>query len=229
MSYSHYDLYQQAQSVNTYGAGQNREPGLQYVQSTYTPEYIGSQGQIHSASFQDQTYQSVKPPDNAAASFGPNVPGYHAQSSPLAAHAGPWNTGLCRYPNCHHPAARDEGTQELTEYCSLEHMRDDLRRGVPPCPACNRCPRRISGNYCGSSCERWDTQRQQQPQHQRYYPPSGVRPHLLVPSSGNVIWNIPTGHVRCPRCGTTYSPQGSRNQPQYETGTTLPACPSLTN
>ena len=135
MSYSHYDLHQQAQPVNTYGAGQNRErkqlistrTGMLIMtlapESTYTPEYIGSQGQIHSASFQDQTYQSVKPPDNAAASFGPNVPGYHAQSSPLAAHAGPWNTGHCRYPNCHHPAARDEGTQELTEYCSLEHMR----------------------------------------------------------------------------------------------------------
>ncbi|KAF8476734.1 hypothetical protein DFH94DRAFT_104647 [Russula ochroleuca] len=103
--------------------------------------------------------------------------------------------------------------------------RDDLRRGVPPCPACNRCPRRINSNYCGSSCERWDAQRQQQPQHQRYYPPSGVRPHSLVPSSGDVIWNIPTGHVRCPRCGTTYSPQG-RNQPRYETGIILSACPS---
>jgi hypothetical protein len=29
----------------------------------------------------------------------------------------------CRHPNCRHPVSRDERTQELTEYCSLDHMR----------------------------------------------------------------------------------------------------------
>jgi hypothetical protein len=65
--------------------------------------------------------------------------------------------------------------------------RDDLLRGVHPCTACNERPRRIDGNYCGSSCERRDAQRQQQPQwHQQYYPPPGTPP-------GNVTRGIAAG------------------------------------
>ena len=29
----------------------------------------------------------------------------------------------CRHPNCRHPVSQDERTQELTEYCLLDHMR----------------------------------------------------------------------------------------------------------
>ncbi|KAF8476733.1 hypothetical protein DFH94DRAFT_757892 [Russula ochroleuca] len=197
---------QAQQPFDIYGAGQNREPGLQYVPSTHTPQYIGHQGQTRHVSFQE-------PPDNAAAAFATNVSGYYSQSS-QAVHAGP-----CRYPNCHRPAVRDGETQELTEYCSLEHMREDIRRGVPLCSVCNRRPRRINSNYCGSSCERWDIQRQQ-PRHQQY----DTSPSRAT-SSGNVAWSIPTGHVRCPNCGTTYSTHG-RSQPLYETGRSLPPCPS---
>ncbi|KAF8484124.1 hypothetical protein F5888DRAFT_1774854 [Russula emetica] len=52
----------QAQPFDTYGTGQNRELGLQYVLSTNTPQYIDAQGQIQSASYQDpsQTYQSAE-------------------------------------------------------------------------------------------------------------------------------------------------------------------------
>jgi hypothetical protein len=128
--------------------------------------------------------------------------------------------------------------------------RDDLRRGAPPCPACNKCPRRLNGNYCGSSCERWDMQRRQQPQRQQSYPPSGVRPHSQ-PVSGNVAWSTTTntslstgsleannqyltpGHlVRCPNCNTPYSVRG-RSRPRSETERgdpvarmTLPPCPT---
>ncbi|KAI0296468.1 hypothetical protein BC826DRAFT_1005299 [Russula brevipes] len=59
----------------------------------------------------------------------------------------------CRYPNCFLPVIRDERTHELTEYCGLEHMRDDIRRGVLLCLACDRYPRRTGGDYCGSHCE----------------------------------------------------------------------------
>jgi hypothetical protein len=122
-----------------------------------------------------------------------SVPRRMSQSHPTADAT---TVPTCRYPNCHRHVNRDERTQEFTEYCSLDHMlfvvvswasgpslvlnvalwvsRDDLRRGVPPCTACNERPRRINGNYCGSSCERWDAQRQQQ--HQQYYPPSGPPP-----------------------------------------------------
>jgi hypothetical protein len=41
-----------------------------------------------------------------------------AQSRLLAAHAGP----PCRLSGCRNPVIRDEATQELTEYCSLDHM-----------------------------------------------------------------------------------------------------------
>ena len=81
--------------------------------------HICPRGPFHSASFQDQTY---RPLDNAAAIFRQND---YAQSSSLSAHAGPWNALAvrCRYPNCHRPVSRDQETQELTEYCSLYHMR----------------------------------------------------------------------------------------------------------
>ena len=41
-----------------------------------------------------------------------------AQSRQLAAYAGP----LCRLSNCLSPVIRDGATQELTEYCSRDHM-----------------------------------------------------------------------------------------------------------
>jgi hypothetical protein len=136
-----------------------------------------------------------------------------AQSRLLAAHTGP----VCRLANCRNPAIRDGATHELTEYCSLDHMqlvvvlrvlvvralvlnvafwvsREDARRGARLCPACNKCPRRINGKYCGISCEKYDRERLQQPhQQQQHYPrpPAGVRPHLSTPSPRNVNWNNP--------------------------------------
>jgi hypothetical protein len=218
----------------------------QHQRTSSTSRYPQQQQSSHQAVF-------AVPPDDAAASFGPNVPGeLHGEVTRQSRSmrrdtmpAGP----PCRYPNCHRPAARDGGTHELTEYCSLDHMRDDLRRGVPPCPACNKCPRRLNGNYCGSSCERWDMERRQQPQRQQSYPPSGVRPHSQ-PTSGITAWSTstntslstssleannqylsPGGLVRCQNCGTTYSVRG-RSRPRYETEPgspvgymTLPPCP----
>ncbi|KAH9991244.1 hypothetical protein BJV77DRAFT_1008356 [Russula vinacea] len=200
---------QAQQPFDVYGAGQNREPGLQYVPSTHNSQYrdISPHRQTRHVSFQE-------PPDNASAAFRTNVSSYYGQSS-QGVHA-----GFCRYPNCHRPVARDVETQEITEYCSVEHMREDLRRGIPRCPVCNGRPRRINGNYCGSNCEMWDAQHQQ-PQRRHQYDVSPSR----ASSSGNVAWGIPTGHVRCPRCGTTYPTHG-RSQPLYETERTLPACPS---
>jgi hypothetical protein len=43
--------------------------------------------------------------------------------------------------------------------------REDVRRGVPLCPACNWWPRRINGGYCGSSCERYDIEQAEQLQN----------------------------------------------------------------
>jgi hypothetical protein len=71
--------------------------------------------------------------------------------------------------------------------------REDIRRGATLCPACNKCPRRINGRYCGSPCEKWDMDRLRQPQQQQQHypkPPSGARPHLSTPSSSpaNANW-----------------------------------------
>jgi hypothetical protein len=170
---------------------QNMDWEIQSYELQESPShYVGPEGPFHGASFQDQIYQPVESSDNASALFRPSVPVNYAQSSSLAVHAGPWSEPVvrCRYPNCYRLAYWDEEMQEFAEYCSQDHMRfvvslqtlvvlvlnvafwasrDDLWRGVPPCPACNKCPRRIDGNYCGSSCERWDTQRRQQAQRQR--------------------------------------------------------------
>jgi hypothetical protein len=87
---------------------------LQYAPSTHPPQYPGPQGQIRSASYQDQRYQP-EPPNNAAAFSMPNVPGYGAHPSQRA-------SPRCRYPNCDRPVAMDRETQEFDEYCSHAHM-----------------------------------------------------------------------------------------------------------
>ena len=51
-------------------------------------------------------------------SESPDVCVATTQSRLLVAHTGP----LCRLSNCRYPAIRDGATQELTEYCSLDHM-----------------------------------------------------------------------------------------------------------
>lgn len=133
------------------------------------------------------------------------------QSRLLAAHADP----ICRLTNCPNSVIRDEATQELTEYCSLDHMqfvialrvcrslvlntalwlsREVKRRGAPLCPACNKCPRRLDGRYCGSSCEKHDRERQRQPRQQQQQhprPPAGVRP--TPPPSRSETWDTTPG------------------------------------
>ncbi|KAI0289509.1 hypothetical protein BC826DRAFT_606549 [Russula brevipes] len=70
----------------------------------------------------------------------------------------------CRYPGCSYTVTVDQRTHELSEYCSRDHMQSDVRRGVPLCPACKRCPRRLTTLYCGSSCERWASKSQRSQQ-----------------------------------------------------------------
>lgn len=48
------------------------------------------------------------------------------KSSLLAAQAGP----LCRLTNCRNTAVREVATQELTEYCSLDHMQFVVALGI---------------------------------------------------------------------------------------------------
>jgi hypothetical protein len=62
--------------------------------------------------------------------------------------------------------------------------RDDLRRGVPLCPACGKSPRRIDSAYCGIACQRWASQSQHQPRSPTST--SGSRPSPT--SSGNSNW-----------------------------------------
>ncbi|KAI0289510.1 hypothetical protein BC826DRAFT_1187772 [Russula brevipes] len=66
---------------------------------------------------------------------------------------------MCRYTGCNRNVMVDGRTRELSEYCSLEHMRNDIQHGVSLCLACQRYPRRATSFYCGSSCE-WAAQRQ---------------------------------------------------------------------
>ncbi|KAN0116172.1 hypothetical protein V8E52_006229 [Russula decolorans] len=168
------------------------QPYSQHQQSSPT-----QQRQQYQASSQQYTQQQHSPPlrqqgnfatapGSAASSIGPNVPGgiYETPGEEIrpsrSVHRGTTHAGPpCRLSGCRNPVIRDEATQELTEYCSLDHMQEVTRRGAPLCPACNMCPRRIDGRYCGSSCDKYVRERrqqthQQQQQHPR--PPSGVRP-----------------------------------------------------
>ncbi|KAF8483293.1 hypothetical protein DFH94DRAFT_679854 [Russula ochroleuca] len=141
----------------------------QHQRTSSTSRYPQQQQSSHQAVF-------AVPPDDAAASFGPNVPGeLHGEVTRQS-----------------RSMRRDTSSgRTLVLNVALWVFRDDLRRGVPPCPACNKCPRRLNGNYCGSSCERWDMERRQQPQRQQSYPPSGVRPHSQ-PTSGITAWSTST-------------------------------------
>jgi hypothetical protein len=51
------------------------------------------------------------------------------------------------------------------------NLRSDAvqRLGYPMCPACNRCPRRSDSMFCGSLCEEWAMQQQQQRQQQHQH------------------------------------------------------------
>ncbi|KAF8496491.1 hypothetical protein F5888DRAFT_390904 [Russula emetica] len=200
--------YQQQQQPSTQPYSQHQQTlppqqGRQYQSSSQ--RYPQQQQQPSS---QQYTQQQQSPPlrqqgnfathpGNAASSFGANVPGeiYETTGQEIrqsrSTRRGTTHTGpICRLSNCRNPAIRDGATQELTEYCSLDHMQEDTRHGAPLCPACNKCPRRINGRYCGSSCEKYDKERMQQPhQQQQHYPrpPAGVRP-TPSPSPGNVTW-----------------------------------------
>jgi len=132
------------------------------------------------------------------------------QSHP-AIGASPIAVPACRHPNCGLPVTRDERTQELSEYCSLDHMRDAVQRlGYPVCPACRQCLRRSDSGFCGSLCEEWAVQQQRQQlqlqqlqsqellqrhqqEHQQrhlqrqHWQPSAVPNNL--PNSGTITWN----------------------------------------
>jgi len=76
----------------------------------------------------------------------------------------------CRFPNCFESARWDLNTNELTEYCGQEHMREDVQRGVPLCPSCKKSPRRLDSDFCGSSCAAWEERKyRQQPAGSGYY------------------------------------------------------------
>ena len=62
-----------------------------------------------------------------------SVPRGAPQSHPLAPPAPP--VPICRYPNCLRPVDRDERTRELTEFCSLDHMRFVVSF-ADPCSMC---------------------------------------------------------------------------------------------
>ncbi|KAI0296469.1 hypothetical protein BC826DRAFT_1185038 [Russula brevipes] len=137
---------------------------IQYPQSS---QYAQTPSRQQLLSFRHPSQStSVIPRDNATLSFQRknsvaksrlSYPGsFRATSAGHVRQPDP----ICRLPDCHSPVTIDERTRELSEYCSLEHMRDDVRRGVPLCPACEKCPRRVTGLYCGSSCERWAAQQQ---------------------------------------------------------------------
>jgi hypothetical protein len=90
-------------------------------------------------------------------------------------------------------------------------FREDLRRGVPACLACGRCPRRINSNYCGSSCERWAMERQRS--NQQHYTP--MTPQAPVPTPGNFNWGSMAGGLPAgSNPATGYQPyQGPPNPP----------------
>ncbi|KAH9996715.1 hypothetical protein BJV74DRAFT_282420 [Russula compacta] len=155
------------------------------------------------------------PSGDAATSFGSNVPGeYHGRNATRVdfSYSTPTHDSIptCRYPNCYHSVITDDRTGGLSEYCSPDHMRDHIRL------------------------------MQQPQQYQQYYSSSAVRPSSLAPS-GSVTWNsargesfpignhevdyqslspgsapVIGGHVRCSRCGATYSPR-SRSDHVYGT------------
>jgi len=109
-----------------------------------------------------------------------------SQSHPMAAPTAP----TCRYPNCHRTVTRDERTQEVTEYCGLEHMRDAVRLGFALCPACKKCPRRTNSEFCGSLCQAWAIHQGQQLQLQKTQPHQQQDHHQRHPQRHN--WQSPT-------------------------------------
>ncbi|KAH9962990.1 hypothetical protein BC827DRAFT_1196309 [Russula dissimulans] len=131
---------------------------------------------------------------------------------------------ICRYPNCYYPVTMDERTNELSEYCSGEHMRAAVDLGFPMCPACNTCPRRANSQFCGSVCEIWIAQQEQrlqqerqqrqqqerQQQHQQYqqWQSSTFGSPSMVPNADPVTWsNAARGSV-AQNNGSRYSRQG---------------------
>ncbi|KAH9996716.1 hypothetical protein BJV74DRAFT_283041 [Russula compacta] len=109
----------------------------------------------------------------------------------------------CRYPNCYRPVTRDERTLELSEYCSLEHMRDAVQHlGFPLCPACNRCPRRTDSKFLqGELLQLGQQQKHQQRYQERQHwqsltmgPPEMVRNVNAVASSNATRGSVPYPH-----------------------------------
>jgi len=141
----------------------------------------------------------------------------------------PSTVPICRYPNCHYPVTMDEKTRELGEYCSGEHMRGALDLGFPVCPACKKCPRRVDSQFCGSLCEAWVAQRQQQfqqqqqqqrqqqehqqrhQQHQHWHS-SALGSPSMVPDAGTVTWSNAARGSAAPNNGSRYSWQGRYQQ-----------------
>ena len=129
---------------------------------------------------------------------------------------------MCRYSNCHRPAAKDVNTKELSEYCGKEHLRfvdvfsghchalmlnfarwvfrEDLCRGVPACPACRSRPRRVKKQLLRILVREVGNGKA-----------ATVEPQALVPPPGSFNWaSIAGGSLSVGSPGAGYQPQASR-------------------
>ena len=118
----------------------------------------------------------------------------------------------------------------VLNYHPLGQRRDAVQRlGVPLCPACGKFPRRTNNKYCGSLCETWAVQREQQlqlqqeprPQQQQWHQQNQPRQHLqpasssspsVVPSPGAVTWSNAARTSAPPNNASPHSWQGRYQQ-----------------
>ena len=101
------------------------------------------------------------------------------------------------------------------------------RLGVPLCLACGKYPRRTNSKFCGSLCEAWAVQREQQLQlrqephpqqeyqqwHQQNQPHQHVQPSSMgspsvLPNPGAVTWSNAARTSALPNNASPHSRQG---------------------